>query len=270
MTPNPRPIAFILASTDHGTMILNKNDFNTKEHGQVYGVAAQLLFGSNYDPGDMALTTLLLDLRREHFGDGVTALDIGANIGVFTIGWAKHMHTWGAVLAIEAQERIFLALAGNIAINNCFNARPICAAVTTQPGTMLVPVPNYLIPGSYGSLELRRRENHENIGQPIDYSEEKMMNISAVSVDGLELARLDLMKIDVEGMELEVLEGARRTIGQHRPILVVEAHKIERAALKQYLDAFGYRDFTVGINVVAIHPSDPSINTMRERLLAAR
>jgi FkbM family methyltransferase len=270
MTPNPRPIAFILASTDHGAMILNKNDFNVKEGGHAYGVAAQLLFSSSYDPGDMALTTLLLDLRRQHFGDDVTALDIGANIGVFTIGWAKHMHTWGAVLAIEAQERIFLALAGNIALNNCFNARPICAAVTRQPGTMAVPVPNYLIPGSYGSLELRRRENTEDIGQPIDYSEAKMMTIAAVSVDGLQLGRVDLMKIDVEGMEMEVLEGARRTIGQNHPILVVEAHKIERAALKRYLDEFGYRDFSVGINVVAIHPSDPSIHTMRERLLGLR
>jgi FkbM family methyltransferase len=50
------------------------------------------------------------------------AIDCGANIGTHTIEWAKKMTGWGAVIGIEAQERIFYALAGNIAINNCFNA----------------------------------------------------------------------------------------------------------------------------------------------------
>ncbi len=59
------------------------------------------------------------------------------------------------MLAVEAQERIFHALAGNIAINNCFNARPMWAAVTREPGVMRIPVPNYFIPASFGSLALR-------------------------------------------------------------------------------------------------------------------
>ena len=51
------------------------------------------------------------------------------------------MHGWGDILAFEPQERVFLALAGNVAINNCFNAYPRCAAiVTSAPGAMRVPV----------------------------------------------------------------------------------------------------------------------------------
>ena len=44
------------------------------------------------------------------------------------------MTGWGIVIAIEAQERIYYALAGNLALNNCFNARAIHAAVSTAPG----------------------------------------------------------------------------------------------------------------------------------------
>ena len=86
---------------------------------------------------------MVLDLRRKHYGDGVVAVDCGANLGVHTVEWAKHMTGWGVVLAIEAQERIYYALAGNIAINNCFNARAIHAAVSNRPGTMKMPKPNY-------------------------------------------------------------------------------------------------------------------------------
>ena len=158
MAPGPPRIAFILASTEHGTMIVNRLDFATGASGAIYGVGINLLTNAVYEPHEGALALRLLDLRRKHFGDGVHVLDIGANIGVFTLTWARHMAGWGNVLAIEAQERIFYALAGNIAVNNCFNARCLYAAATSACGTMRVPVPNYRVPGSFGSLELRHGE----------------------------------------------------------------------------------------------------------------
>jgi FkbM family methyltransferase len=259
MTEQPRPIVFVVASTDHGTMIVSRLDYRALDTGAAYGVGFQLLNRSSYQADESVLVTTLLDKRRRYFGDGVKVLDIGANIGVFTVTWARHMTGWGAVLAIEAQERVFYALAGNIALNNCFNARALCAAATARPGTMRVPVPNYMAPASLGSLELRRSERNEDIGQPIDYSEEGMSPVTAVSVDSLSLPRLDLMKVDVEAMEMEVLEGARQTIAAHHPILFVEKVKAERDALRGFLDGFGYKYFAVGMNLVAIHPSDPSI-----------
>jgi FkbM family methyltransferase len=258
------PIAFILASTFHGTMIVNRFDYRPVEPGRIYGVGIQLLNNSTYQPDETALVTSLLSRRRRHFGDGVNVLDIGANIGAFTVAWARHMAGWGQVLAVEAQERIYYALAGNIAVNNCFNARAICAAVTSQCGAMRVPVPNYLVPGSFGSLELRRSEHNENIGQPVDYNEGQMVSVNAITVDSLDLPRLDLMKVDVERMELEVLEGAREAIEHYHPILVVENLKTDRAMLRNVLDSYGYKYFVSGMNFVAIHPSDPCIEIGRE------
>jgi FkbM family methyltransferase len=259
-----RRIAFVLASTNHGTMILNRFDYRETTPGQGIGVGMALLSNSCYEPQETATVTALLDARRQHFGDGVNVLDIGANIGVFTVEWAKHMTGWGRILAFEAQERIFHALAGNVAINNCFNARPFWAAVGSRQGVLHIPVPNYFVPGSFGSLELRKSERNEDIGQPIDYRQDRLVDVTVVTVDMLGLDRLDLMKVDVEGMEMEVLEGARQTIGRHHPVLAIEAAKIDRVALKDYLDGHGYNIFSMGLNVLAIHSDDPTIEIVRE------
>ena len=138
--PKPtRKLAFIVAATDHGTFIVNRFDQMMVSGDAGYGVGLQLLESAHYDPEEVNLLLRALDLRRQCYGDGVVAIDCGANVGVHTIEWAKHMTAWGAVLAIEAQERIYYALAGNIAINNCFNARAIHAAVAERAGTMKIP-----------------------------------------------------------------------------------------------------------------------------------
>jgi FkbM family methyltransferase len=264
MAPTARRIAFVLASTQHGAMILNRFDYRVTAPGRGIGVGMSLLSNSWYEPDEAATIATLLDARRKHFGDGVNVLDIGANIGVFTVEWAKHMAGWGRVLAFEAQERIFHALAGNVALNNCSNARPFWAAVASKPGVIRIPSPDYFVPGSFGSLELRRTDRNEDIGQPIDYSDDKLVDVTSVSIDTLGLTRLDLVKLDVEGMELEVLDGARQTIGRFQPILAIEEIKIDHAALKNFLDGFGYRTYSAGPNVLAIHPDDPTIEMVKE------
>jgi FkbM family methyltransferase len=177
------------------------------------------------------------------------------------------MTGWGQIVAFEAQERLFHALCGNVAINNCFNARTIFAAVTSQTGMMRVPVPNYFQFGSFGSLELRPTTQTEDIGQPIDYSDERTMNVPATSIDAMGFRRLDLLKVDVEGMELEVLEGARDSIGKHHPIMVIEKIKTDEQALRQLLTDAGYRIFESGINLIGVHPDDPTAELVRQRPL---
>ena len=254
--PNPpRKIAFVMAATDHGTMIVNRFDQHVIPQGG-YGVGFQLLDTASYDASEVGLMLDVLNLRRQHYGDGVVAVDCGANIGVHTVEWAKRMTGWGVVLAFEAQERIYYALAGNIAINNCFNARAIYAAVTSHPGTMKIPQPNYFAPASFGSLELRRRENTEFIGQAIDYSENKMVDVQTTSIDSFNFPRLDLIKMDVEGMELDALAGSAKCIGRHRPILLVEKAKTDKNKLRAWLESLDYSVFEVGLNFLALHKAD--------------
>ena len=261
--PNPpRKVAFVISATDHGTLIVNRFDQHTVKSGQGYGVGFQLLDTAAYDAPEVDLLLKLLDLRRHHYGDGAVAVDCGANIGVHTIEWAKHMTGWGAVLAFEAQERVYYALAGNIAINNCFNARAIHAAVASQPGTMKMPKPNYFAPASFGSLELRKREGAEFIGQAIDYSEANMVDVQTVALDSFNFPRLDLLKIDVEGMEPEALQGAAKCIAAHRPVLFVEMVKTDKGKLRAWLEGAGYVLFEAGMSFLAVHNSDKCLGDL--------
>jgi FkbM family methyltransferase len=261
--PNPvRPLAFITAATDHGTMILNRFDQHAGPGGG-FGVGYQLLGKAFYEWEEVILLRTLLDLRRKHYGDGVVAIDCGANLGVHTVEWSKHMTGWGRVLAFEAQERIYYALAGNIAINNCFNASAINAAVSSQSGTMKIPQPNYLANASFGSLELRKQDKGEFIGQTIDYSEDRMVDVQMLHLDSFNFARVDLIKIDVEGMELDVLTGAAKCIAERQPVLYVETLKTDQNALRAWLGRAGYSIFPVGMNLLALHKNDKGLENVK-------
>jgi hypothetical protein len=101
MTNPPRKLAFILASTEHGAMIVNRFDEYRPPDNSGFGVGFQLLENAVYDPADVTLLLMLLDLRRRCYGDGLVAIDCGANIGVHSVEWARQMTGWGIVIAIE-------------------------------------------------------------------------------------------------------------------------------------------------------------------------
>jgi FkbM family methyltransferase len=269
MPKRARKLAFTLAATDHGTLIVNRFDRHQTELNEGYGVGFELLESAAYQPAEVKMALTMLDLRRQCYGTGVVAIDCGANIGVHTIEWSKHMTGWGEVLAIEAQERIYYALGGNIALNNCFNARAIHAAVTSQPGMMKIPIPNYLVATSFGSLELKKRANTEFIGQPIDYSENKLGEVPAVSLDSLNLSRIDLIKIDIEGMELEALAGATKCIATLHPMLLVEMIKSDKKALRKWLENHGYLSLTNQANIVAVHHTDKCLPIINDKAFRA-
>jgi len=254
--PPPRKIAFILASTDHGMMIVNRFDFQTDKAGQGYGVGFKILDESSYELSEIGIGAYVLQARRTHFGNGVVALDCGANVGTHTVEWARLMTGWGSVIAIEAQEQIFHALGGNVTLNNCFNVRLIHAAVGNANGMMKIPSPDYQSPASFGSLELKPTARPEFIGQEIDYADAALAPVRAVTIDSLALKRLDLLKIDVEGMEAEVLDGARRTIRQSLPVIIVEHLKSDAGQLVETLRHYGYSIAELGLNLLAVHPTD--------------
>lgn len=256
----PRPIAFVLAASNHGPMIVNRNDLHMTDVNRGYGVGYQLLTTSQFDRTEIDMALALLSWRRRHFGDGVVAIDGGANIGVHTIEWARHMTGWGKVLSFEAQEVVFYALAGNVALNNCLNARPRLAALGEKEGSLVVPQPDYFKPSSFGSLELRQRSNTEFIGQPVSYDADKGVRVPMVSLDSLGLSRVDLIKIDVEGMEADVLRGGRQLIAATKPVLVIEIIKSDRAEIEALLNPMGYRWFSIGLNILAIHEDDPTLS----------
>mgnify|MGYP006076755593 FL=1 len=249
-----------MASTDHGMMIVNKHDYRDFEQDGKNvrnGIGHQILETGSYEPAEIDLAIGFLIARRRYYGDGMVVVDCGANIGILSIEWARFMTGWGRVISFEAQAKLFYALAGNIVLNNCLNIDAFHAAVGNKIGTMAIPEPNYLVPSSYGALDLEERTNNMDIGQKIDYT--KTINVDLKTIDSLALERVDFIKIDVEGMEEAVVDGAKDTIAKLKPILFVEVLKSNTDAIHKTLSSLGYEIFPLGMNTLAIHKEDPTL-----------
>lgn len=243
-------IPFVLASTAHGSMILSTLDLHQRHDGRTeIGPGADILINGAYDVTLMAIANAFLQKRRETHRDGVVALDCGANIGAFTLEWARLMDGWGRVIGFEPQERIFYALAGNIAINNLFNAEVRCCAVGATCTVADIPVPDYCAPGTLGGVSIACESF---IGQTLTVKKQ----VDVVSVDSLGLDRVDFIKIDCEGMDVDVLEGARRTIARDRPVILVEWIVTGATPIDRFMREIGYETCYIGMNVACALPGN--------------
>lgn len=244
-------ISFVLGATAHAPMIFSRLDY--RQDG--CGVGAQLMENGAYDPIEVQQLSRVLLEKRRLCGDGVVAVDCGANVGVHTVEWGRLMYQWGSVLSFEAQERLYYALAGNVALNNLFNVKAVYAAIGNKKGEWKISCPDYTIPSSYGSFELKQSDRNEFIGQTIDYSK-KETTVPLVTLDQFHLTRCDLLKMDVEGMEAEVIEGAWATINTHKPVLCIEIIKSDRNAIIKKINEIGYKCLDFGGNILAINEKD--------------
>jgi FkbM family methyltransferase len=258
--------AFVLVNSEHGAMIINRFDYNTSYEDKWYGIGAELLETGAFATGETLVLKQLLGERRKYRGDGVVVLDCGANIGIFSVEIAKYIAGWGQLLALEPQERLFYALAGNLVLHNCSNARARWLAVDAEEGLIDFPEPDYAAPGSFGSFELRQTLETlgtENIGQNINY-DKPTSRVRCVKIDTCGLERVDLIKLDIEGMELDALKGAVETLKRDQPIIFVEVAKVDREDVENLLKPLGYKLFAHDVmNVLAVHLEDPVINSIQ-------
>lgn len=151
---------------------------------------------------------------------GDTVLDVGAHVGIFTLAFARAVGAEGAVHAFEPQPSILDHLRRNIDLNGCADiVKTHHCALGAASGYVEIPRIDYSQPGNFGAVHPAAHPGHplEEGGVPLR------------RIDDLKLQDLRLIKIDVEGAELEVIEGARATIGRCKPFLSIEAHTIEKA-----------------------------------------
>jgi len=152
----------------------------------------------------------------------------GANIGAHTVALSKLAGPTGAVLAFEPQRVVFQTLCANLALNSCANVRTFQCGIGAVSGQIDVPFAPPDQACDFGGVSLLGAEGGEKV--PL------------VRIDDLELAACDVFKLDVEGMEVEALEGAAQTVRSFRPLMYVENDRQARAqALVGLLLDWDYR-----------------------------
>lgn len=197
----------------YGKMIYNRNDLYVGKSLELYGEFSEIEVSA------------LCELVKP----GDTVLDIGANIGCMTVPLAQRVGPEGAVFAFEPNRLTFMNLCGNAALNSLRNVFCLPVGVGKEPGTM-------------GYLEYDPETSLNIGGLPMDSG--LPTKTAIVRLDSMPLPDCALIKIDVEGMETEVLQGAEQTIGKFRPLLYVENDRPEREAdLLSTLCELRYRCF---------------------------
>jgi FkbM family methyltransferase len=201
-----------LSQCRHGWMLYHTADKFLGRSLQKYG---------EFSEGEVALF-------RQILRTGDVVVEAGANFGSHTVVMAKLVGDGGRVFAFEPRRLVFQSMAANVALNALPNVHTVHAGLGAAPGSIKVPVLNPEKGHNFGGFSIDGHEQGESV--------------AVQTVDSLQLRRCRLLKVDVEGMESEVLEGARDTIARCRPLLYVENDRKEHSArLIALIQSFDYR-----------------------------
>lgn len=232
----------------HGVMVWPKSDATIGRSLALYGEFAE---GENR-------------IMAAYIRPGDTVVDVGANVGTTVLPLARAVGAQGQVIAFEPQPLMAQCLCTSLSLNELFNVRVLAAALSERSGWAHIEAPDVSAGGNYGAVAL----GNQGLSVPV------------MRLDDLALSQLFLLKIDVEGHEWAVLQGAQQTLLRHRPVVYLEAKPIPntRSCLAWLIDngwrcywhfAFffrpdnfrGQRENIFGgrgdVNVLAVPPDQP-------------
>lgn len=228
----------VLLSCDHGLMIVNRFDCNHEnvghgqwllDHGNASTIEAANCFAAIKDLNEPII------------------FDIGANIGTFTT-WIAKAFPNGKVYAFEPQRAVFQILSGNAAINNLYNVYTYNIGLGKVNTKIEFEEPNYFSNNDFGMFSL--------VEKMVTESKDKIVvqiNTLDWFLEYYNVPKVHLLKIDVEGMDLDVLIGGTNTIKKHLPVIFIEHCDNRKTILediKKFLDQFNYGYTVIGNNVM--------------------
>ncbi len=208
---------FLTIESDYGTFIVNRHCAHQAE--------VLIKTGKPHVQEELNKVLAIVNTLPEH----CVVLDAGANIGLLTIPIAQLIAPkQGVVHAYEAQRMMAYALCGGVVLNDLENVTVHHLAIGAELGTLKAHTPNYSQSQDFGQFSL------------LEQTQEAPSSVQAVTIDSLNLPRLDFLKIDIEGMEIDALIGARQTLEKHQPWCWVEYWKIGAPEIKAQFAGLDY------------------------------
>jgi FkbM family methyltransferase len=198
---------------------------------------------------------------RSFLTPGAVCIDVGAQMGYLSLAMATSAGRQTAVHAFEPEDINAARFRENMALNNIQNVQLHREAVSNIEGTLHLFLSKTANAGTHSTLYNERTVTEESI------------QIPATTLDAFaratNLPRLDLIKVDVEGAEFEVIQGADSVLRTYRPRVILELCdrlQIERGLssrqIKEFMVERDYSAYTIADDGTPI-PSgldDPHIN----------
>jgi len=197
----------------HGRFLANPNDIYLGRSMIAYGEFSEFEW----------------KLLEQMVRPGAVVIEAGANMGAFTVPLAKRAGRTGMIYAFEPQLVVFQQLCANIALNDLVNVQAFNAGCGERADWLCIGSPEPSATANFGGLSLAALESESGPKVRVETLDEV-----------IDPARLDLIKADVEGMELAVINGAKGLIRRFRPILYVESHADDAPALIRAVAALDY------------------------------
>lgn len=203
-----------LVNGRHGTFVANRND--------KFVGGALITYGE--------FSELETDFFKSVVNDKTTVIEVGANIGAHTVWLAKNAKR---VIAIEPQPFVYYTLCANIVLNSLQNVECLNIAVGQGSEYISVPKLDQSQLSNFGGVELRNFQAKE-------YAQVPLVSLDEIFVR-YGISGQVFLKIDVEGMELEVLKSGTTAIKAIKPFMYVENDRPEKSnELLAYIKSLGY------------------------------
>jgi FkbM family methyltransferase len=174
---------------------------------------------------------------------GMVAIDVGANIGAHTLLMSQLVTETGKVLAFEPNEYNYTVLLLNSITSKSLNISLYKQGCGEHTETRYMDAKWQSVDhvDNYGCITLNKENTSADTA------------IDIISIDSLNLERLDLIKIDAEYMEEQVLKGMKDTIQRLRPIIILEIHANEIPTIQALLEQHNYvLTYIGGIDYIAM------------------
>jgi FkbM family methyltransferase len=179
---------------------------------------------------------------RRILAPGDTYVDVGANIGLLTMLASRWVGPSGSVISFEPSRREFTRLESHLDRNALRNVHPIRAALGSREESRVLHVAHA---SRSGLNTFKSHFGYEDVTEA--YTETTpVMRLDDV-VHSRAISRVDALKIDVEGDEVDVVMGAKKTIERDRPAVIIEMSSERsvpddptRIGLESLLRSLGY------------------------------
>lgn len=167
---------------------------------------------------------------------GMNFIDIGANVGSHTLYMSKLVGDAGKGFAFEPCQSHASILFFNLMNNNCFNTTVYQYGCSNVERTM------------YIQEQYTNTKKSTNFGAITLQSEKKGNDekVNTILLDSLSLPRIDVVKIDAEGMEEEVILGMKQCIERDKPTFIVEIHSENETKMFALFSSMDYRVERIG------------------------
>lgn len=203
------------------------------KHGRMLMLATDINQYRAYRDTGASLDEPMLDAIRSVARPDWTFFDVGANFGVYSLAVAPYVK---CVLAFEPQPLLAGLVAGTMAMNMIENVVVFPVAVGDSDARIALPKFDYTQACNFGSIEFGPQQM-----EPLSQQRQASTRfVRQITLDSLRCDRVDYIKIDVEGMEAQVLRGAQQVLRDQRPIVQVEVLKSDKLRLLSLL-----RDYAV-------------------------